>query len=201
MLKKFLHGIAFGAGFGIALVAVWVGATFFLLPRLVESEFASSGEPELSDRKTAELLHPQRGPARTVPEFRIFKDSERYEMTIPEGGGILTMTVLPTESEAQRPRTFQLWLTGTELWKIRTEETKVLIERMTYPSSDPVKSLDRVMRDNMGRGLGKSTMTVSQATIEGVRRGEECAEDDHLNGEFRMTTEGVLFLMPNEIKR
>jgi hypothetical protein len=201
MLKKFLHGVAFGAGFGIALVAVWIGTTFFLLPSYVETNFGSSDEPELSDPKTAELLPPQRGPARTVPEFRIFKDSERYEMTIPEGGGILSLAVLPTEAESQRPRTFQLWLTGTELWKIRTEETKVLIERMTYPSSDPVRSVDRVMRENMGRGLGKSKMTVSQATIEEVRWGEASTRDDHLNGEFRMTTEGVLFLMPNEIAR
>lgn len=201
MLKKFLYGLAFGAGFGIALVAVWIGASYFFLPRLVESSFEASREPEMSDPKTAELLAPKRDPARTVPEFKFFKDSERPEVMIPEGGGILAMVVLPTDPKAERPSTFQLWLTGQELWKIRTEEAKVSIERMSYPSSEPVRALDQMMRGGPGRGLGRSKMTVSLAMIDAVKRGEECAEDDRSNGEFRMTTEGVLFLMPNEMQR
>lgn len=42
MLKKFLHGLAFGAGFGIAFAAVVVAIWIFILPRVIETRFGES---------------------------------------------------------------------------------------------------------------------------------------------------------------
>lgn len=41
MLKKFLGGLVFGAGFGIAFVAVWVASFYFVVPVVLESRFGS----------------------------------------------------------------------------------------------------------------------------------------------------------------
>lgn len=41
MLKKFLNGLAFGAGFGIAFVAVWLAGFYYVVPTVLESRFGS----------------------------------------------------------------------------------------------------------------------------------------------------------------
>ena len=42
MLKKLLDGLIFGTGFGIAFVAIWIAAIYFILPSVMDSRFDSS---------------------------------------------------------------------------------------------------------------------------------------------------------------
>jgi hypothetical protein len=205
MLQKFLHGLAFGTGLAIALFVVWVGGSLFVVPALFESGFSETrdipAEPALSNPKVADLQPQLESGALVKPDYRIFNRAGRPGNAIPEGGGILGISVLPTELGAERPRTFQLWLTETELWKIRTEGTNVEIERDNYPTSTAETDMHRVLFERIGRGADQSTMSVSRTTVDAIKRGEPCDDDDHLNGEFRITTEGVLLMMPNPIKR
>lgn len=41
MLKKFINGLVFGAGFGMAFVAVWIIAIYFIFPAFVKGRFES----------------------------------------------------------------------------------------------------------------------------------------------------------------
>jgi len=204
MLKKFLYGLAFGAGFGIAMFVIWVGGSLVVLPTLLESKIVSTREateePVLSNPQRAEVEVPKSGAMLSTPDFSFYKRAERSEMKIPEGGGILAMTVLPTPADAERPRTFQLWLTETELWRIKTDGTTVEFEQGTYPTGDPVKEMNAIMGDLMRVGAGYSQTTVSWPMMAKLKRGEKC-DDSSLNGELKMTPQGAVFVMPNEMKR
>lgn len=49
MLKKFMDGLAFGAGFGITFVAIWFIAYYLVLPPMLESRFDSITESKLDE--------------------------------------------------------------------------------------------------------------------------------------------------------
>jgi hypothetical protein len=194
MLKKFIHGLIFGAGFGIAFVAIWIIGIWYLLPSIMETKFK---EPEFKNPKVAEILPPgESTTANTTREYSFFKHSGS-RMKIPDGGGILALAKLPTNATASRQRTFQLWLTATTLWQIRTTETVPRIEKLPYPESDPVEFLDNYVRDKVGPGAGQGTMTVSPYEIENLKNNVDSGRDDHMNGEFKITTEGVVFFLPD----
>ncbi len=99
--------------------------------------------------------------------------------------------------DAKRQRTFQLWLTETSLWKVRTTETTPEIEQLPYPDSDAVEFLDEFIRKNVGLGASQGTMTVSAYEIANIKNGVDSDRDDHMNGKFQITTEGVVFFLPN----
>ncbi len=58
MLKKLLDGLIFGTGFGIAFVAIWIVAVYFILPSVMESRLASS-----------EVIRPSENVVREVPSI------------------------------------------------------------------------------------------------------------------------------------
>jgi hypothetical protein len=52
LLKKFLHGLVFGSGFGVAFVAIWIVGIWYVIPRVMETKF---NEPEFDNPKVAEV--------------------------------------------------------------------------------------------------------------------------------------------------
>ena len=157
-------------------------------------------EPKFNNPKVAEVApSPEAVESITTREYSFFKNSGS-KMEIPEGGGILSLAKLPTGPKATRQRTFQLWLTATELWKIRTNETTPEIEKIPYPSSNPVDFLDEYINKNIGLGAAQGTMTVSANEIANIKNAVNSDRDNHMNGKFHITTEGVVFFLPNPFK-
>lgn len=197
MLKKFLSGLVFGAGFSIAFVAIWIVGVVYLLPRVVG---VSHKAPAFEHPKSAEVAKPDHSLAQgSSRKFDFFKNSEN-RMKIPENGGILSMSPVSTPADAERPNTYQLWLTHSELWQIRTVGKKTEIEKLSYPDGASVKTLDSLMRKNLGIAAMQSTMTVSGIQINKLKSSGESWRDDTLNGKLKITVEGVVFVMPNPYK-
>lgn len=194
MLKKFIHGLVFGAGFSIAFVAIWLIGMTYLLPKAFET---AQKEPEFKNPRTAEIAKPN--PSASVPssqEFSFFKNSEN-RMKIPDNGGILSMSPISTSSGSKRPRTYQLWLTHSELWQIKTTEENTEIEKLPYPEGASVKTLDSLMHENLGLASRQSIMTVSETEINNIKSTGKSWRGDSLNGKLKITVEGVIFILPN----
>lgn len=64
MFKKLLDGLIFGTGFGIAFVAVWIVAIYFILPGVMESRF-----------ETTEVIKPNENIVGKVPPL---SNTERF---------------------------------------------------------------------------------------------------------------------------
>jgi hypothetical protein len=194
MLKKFLNGLIFGTGFGIAFVIICVVGMTYLLPKTFEM---AQKEPEFKNPKTAEIAKPNSADL-VVPqkEYSFFKNSEN-RMKIPENGGILSMSPISTPVGSKRPSTYQLWLTHSELWQIRTFEDNSEIEKLPYPDGASVKTLDSLMHKNLGIASRQSTMTISETEINNIKSSSESWRDDTLNGKLKITVEGVIFILPN----
>ncbi len=192
MFKKFLQGLIFGSGFGIAFVTILIIGIYYIAPTIFRNEFK---ELEFTNPKEADGVTLQEDQVLKKRNYRFFKGKSTME--IPSGGGILAMTVLPTDKEAERPRTYQIWLTESELWQIRTNSDSPQIEKLPYPKSDPVEFIDKYMDDSIGAFSGISKMTVSMETLSELMHGGDTCRDDHLNGELILTKEGVVFVLPN----
>src|SRR5258708_19772843 len=108
-------------------------------------------------------------------------------MKIPEGGGVLAMALTTTTPGAKRPSTYQLWLTESVLWQIRTTEDKAQIERLTRPENATADDLDRLMREKLGPGPHKSTMTVSDTAIQTLKSAGTSWRDKNVDGEMSVT--------------
>lgn len=197
MLKKFLNGIIFGTGFGIAFVFICVAGMIYLLPKAFET---AENNPEFKNPKTAEIATPNSTDLSAPPkEYSFFKNSEN-RMKIPENGGILAMSPISTPVGSKRPSTYQLWLTHSELWQIRTIENKSEIEELPYPDGASVKTLDSLMHKSVGMASRQSTMTISETEINNIKSSGESTRDDTLNGKLKITVEGVVFILPNPYK-
>ena len=199
MLKKFFDGVIFGCGFAIALAALWtiwsIGMAYFM-PRMMESMVTTTKEPEFKNPADARIVVPAPGGAPEHKDFSFFKHSAD-RMTIPQGGGILAMSPMNTVNGSKRPSTYQLWLTESQLWQIRTVEEKVEIEELPYPANASVTSLDNLMRKSLGFAARQSTMTVSADELSRLKSGGGSSHDDSLNGKLRISVEGVVFVQPN----
>jgi hypothetical protein len=197
MLRKFFNGFLFGTGFGIAFVVIWVVGVIYLLPKALET---SHKEPTFENPQSAVIAEPDPSLApKSSREFSFFKDSEN-RMKIPENGGILSMSPTSTPAAAGRPNTYQLWLTHTELWQIRTVDDKTEIEKLPYPDGASVKTLDSLMHKNLGFAARQSTMTISDTEINKLKLSGESWREDSLNGKLKITVEGVVFILPNPYK-
>ncbi len=193
MLKKFMQGLLFGAGFSIAAWVSWYIGVVHVVPHIIE---AALEEPEFTEPHLAKITQPeQRNPVSTR-EFHFFKDAGN-RMQIPDGGGILSMSPMATASGSNRPSTYQLWLTHSELWQIRTIEDRVEVEQLPYPEGASVETLDSLMNENLGFNARQSTMTISAEGIGALGRGGDSWRDSSLNGKLTITTEGVVFVLPN----
>ena len=199
MWKKFLDGLMFGCGFSFALVAIWTAWTIgmaYFMPRIMDSAFTTTREPEFKKPVEAQIAEPMPGSAPERKDFSFFKHSGS-RMTIPPGGGILAMAPMNTAKGATRPSSYQLWMTESKLWQIRTVEEKVEIEELPYPANAGVADLDRLMRKNLGFAAGQGTMTVSADELATLKSSDRSSRDDSMNGKLRITAEGVAFVQPN----
>jgi hypothetical protein len=196
MLKKFGEGVVFGFGFAIALLLVWTIANFVVIPRLYTSLTSETKQPEFKSPKEAKVVEPD---PKTVLEEREFKFLKRSgaRMIVPPGGGILSMRALKTARGSQRPNTYQLWLTESKLWQIRTVEEKVEIEELPYPKEASGDALVEVMYEQIGVKYGHSSTTMSSDDIANLRRGVSSWRDQGFNGKLKMTKEGAVFVLPN----
>jgi len=199
MLKKFLDGVVFGCGFAFAFAAIWtiwtIGMAYFM-PRIMESVVTTTKEPEFKKPVDAQFVDPVPGGAPEKRDFSFFKHSAD-RMKIPQGGGILAMSPVNTAKGSKRPSTYQLWLTDSKLWQIRTVEEKVEIEELPYPANASVADLDSLMRNSLGLAARQSTMTVSADELSRLKSADNSSRDDSLNGKLRITVEGVVFVQPN----
>ena len=199
MLKKFLDGLLFGCGFAVALAAIWTIWSFgmaFFMPRMMDSALTTTREPEFKNPAEAQVAPPVPEGAPQSRDYAFFRHSAD-RMKIPEGGGLLAMSPMTTGKDARRPSTYQLWLTDSKLWQIRTIEEKVEIEELPYPANASVADLDRLMRKNLGVAGRQSTMTVSAIDLHGLKTAGTSSRDDSLNGKLRISAEGVVFVQPN----
>ena len=199
MLKKFLDGLVFGCGFAIALAALWTIWSFgmaYFMPRILDSAITATNEPEFKNPVDAQIVDPAPGGAPENKDYSFFKHSAE-RMKIPEGGGLLAMSPMNTGKGAKRPSTYQLWLTDSKLWQIRTVEDKAEIEELPYPANASVTDLDRLMRKSLGFAARQSTMTVSADELGRLKSTGGSSHDDSLNGKLRIGVEGVVFFQPN----
>jgi hypothetical protein len=199
MLKKFFDGLIFGCGFAFALAAIWtiwtIGMAYFM-PRVMDSVATKTKEPEFERPIDAQVVDPVPGGSAEERDFSFFKHAAD-RMKIPPGGGILAMSPITTAKGSKRPSTYQLWLTESKLWQIRTTEEKVEIEELPYPVNADVADLGGQMRKSLGFAARQSTMTVSADELSRLKSADRSSRDDSLNGSLRITVEGVVFVQPN----
>ena len=195
MFKKFLNGLVFGSGFAVAFVLIVYVGLQVIIPAVVNS---SDKTPELHDPKTAEVIEQE---SSTEPEvssnsgFSLYKNS-RAKMEIPDGGGILSIASVNTPTGNKHPSTYQLWITETEFWQVKTTEKKIEIERLEYPSVPPIDAVDTTIRKQAGYAM--STMTVNSKEVTSLKMGKGSWHDKDLNGKMKITEQGVVFIQPNE---
>ena len=189
-MHTFIRGFIFGLGFCVAVVVFGFASSVFVLPHFIEA----SHDPTFTNPETPDLVV-------RIPEsqskYSFFKSS-RTEMKVPPEGGILAMGVLSTPSGSKRPRTYQLWLTASELWQIQTDEQKPTVEQLPYPESGPVTALYRIQSEHVGNLSGSGTTTIGAAEIERLKQGFESNGESDLHGKLRITGKGVVFLEPDE---
>jgi hypothetical protein len=162
----------------------------------MESVTTETRVPKFESPTDAQVATPDPSAAKRNREFSFFKRSED-RMQVPKGGGILAMAPMSTPAGAKRPSTYQLWLTESALWQIRTTEDKAQIERLTRPENATADDLDRLMREKLGPGAHKGTMTVSDTEIQALKSAGSSWRDKSLNGKMSITVEGVVFVLPN----
>lgn len=196
MLRKFLDGLVFGAGFGIAFVLVWAIGMSYVMPRLVTSLTTETKQPGFENPREAKVAEPDPSIMPEKKEFSFFKHSDE-RMKIPSGGGILSMSPVTTVKGSKRPSTYQLWLTESKLWQIRTTEEKAEIEELPYPKNASVNDLDKLMSEKLGVASRQSTMTVSSEEIARLKSTGRSRRDESLNGKLKISVEGVVFIVPN----
>ena len=195
VLKKFRDGLVFGAGFAVAFLVVLGISMVFVIPRLMDSVTTQTRVPKFEKPTDAEIAKPDPSAAKSAHDFTFFKRSDR--MKIPHGGGILAMATTITQAVANRPSTYQLWLTESSLWQIQTSGDKAQVEQLPRPASASVEDLDRLMREKLGPAALQSTMTVSDMEIQKLRTVGSSSRDESLNGKLNITVEGVVFVLPN----
>ena len=195
MLKKFFEGIIFGVGLAISFALVYSIVLPIVLPFFVTSYATHTKEPIFENPSEAVVKEAVQEFESEQKEFNLFKS--RTQMVIPAGGGILSMSPITTAKGSKRPSTYQLWLTETALWQIRTVEEKVEIEELSYPKNGGGMALHDLMLKKIGMGSSQSSMTVSPVEISHIRTTGGSSQDETLNGILKITVEGVVFLLPN----
>ena len=191
MLKKFIHGMLFGAGFSIAFIAIWSVYIYLLIPGMIAN---SQPTTKLSQGKPVEVI-----PIDPNAERKYSLHIHPYsKMEVPDGGGILSIAIIEAPEDSKRPSTFQVWLTENNIYKIRTDGESPIVEEISYPDTDPVEYLNDLVRKNAGFRKGNSKMTIDINEVQRLKNGQKSLRDKHLNGSLRITTDGVVFFIPNE---
>jgi hypothetical protein len=198
MLKKFIHGFCFGAGMGIALVTIWLIAVSYVIPTSLE---------KMTDKMTNKSLNMSGArEAKVIPRNKISSKDRKYtlhkgseiERKIPSGGGMLSISVLEDDGQQERPSTFQGWVTESEAFIISTKEDTPTIKKVDYPKSKAVDYASKLVIDNIGFRKENMTLTISGDDVAKLKNGQSTDRCDFYNGIFRITEEGVVFLLPNK---
>ena len=195
MLKKFFEGIVFGLGLTISFVLVYFIVVPIALPHFFPLYATHTKEPRFENPSEAVVKGANPELESEQKEFSLFKS--RSQMTIPAGGGILAVSPTTTAKGSKRPSTYQLWLTETALWQIRTVEEKAEIEELPYPKTEGEMALSDLIAQKIGSGSPRSSMTVSPERISHIRATGGTSQDETLNGILKITVEGVVFVLPN----
>lgn len=192
MVRALIRGLLFGAAFGAAFLGVVVGAML-----------AFSGN-SIEFRPASKIDVPPGAPQSVVPlevvedkAFKLYK-GPAHKMEIPLGGGVLSIAVVDSPKNAKRPSTVQAWVTESNSYLIRTAEITPTVSSVPYPKSEPETYASKLVSDNAGFRQGNSTMTVPASDVEGLKQGVPSHQGEHLNGTLRVTSEGVVFFVPNE---
>ncbi|MDN3652749.1 hypothetical protein QWY77_08220 [Thalassotalea ponticola] len=196
MFKKFLSGLVFGSGFSIAFLLIAYIGIQVLIPLVINSQNKS---PEFQDSKSAEVIEQESSSNPQVSldrGFQLYKNS-RAKMEVPVGGGILSIASVETPSGNKYPSTYQLWITESEYWQVKTTEQDVEIEQLEYPEAMPIDAIDETMRKQAGHVM--STMTVHSETVTSLKMGKGTWHDKDMNGRMKITQEGVVFIQPNAL--
>lgn len=117
-------------------------------------------------------------------------------MEVPIGGGILSIASVNTPAGNKYPSTYQLWITESEFWQVKTTGQNVAIEQLKYPNILPIDAIDATMRKQAGYAM--STMTIHSETVTSLKMGKGSWHDQDMNGKTKITEEGVVFIQPNE---
>ncbi len=209
MGRIFVRGLIFGFGFVCALVIAVIGLNFaaqngYLGFRYIDFEpdveiARETREPEFSSPKKAEVA-PSAGQTIPLPKKQsLFRDKDGFEPSLSKGGGILAVVPMPTDDGSKRLRTYQLWLSDSEFWQIRTNDQGVEVEKLPYPETPTGDFLFQMVAANIGFVKGTSTISVSKSEIEMIRRKQKTRCDANLNGDMTITKNGIVFFMPNDV--
>ncbi len=76
MLKKFADGLAFGAGFSISFVVLWLIATIVIYPLYFESQ--------MSDISGAEIVFPDKNDDNSLTAYPAFDGEPFFDLSIEE---------------------------------------------------------------------------------------------------------------------
>ena len=194
MLKRFLNGLIAGGGFGVGFLVILVVGLGYVVPAIFDR---SVNQPVFSYPKKAELAVPG-----TVAEARSSRDYSFYKpatarMEIPDGGGVLAMSRLATPDSAQRIFSYQLWLTQTELWHIRTLGEEAEVEMLPYPEGAAVDALDALMAAGVGASPAELTMAIAEEDVLLIKAGKPTPRQSSVHGQFKATVDGVIFVLPD----
>ena len=58
MFKKFIDGLVFGAGFGLAFIVLWIVAIYFLLPTLAKNSIQTINSGPSTEVNTVPSIQP-----------------------------------------------------------------------------------------------------------------------------------------------
>ncbi|WP_413701982.1 hypothetical protein ACLKMH_10920 [Psychromonas sp. KJ10-10] len=195
MFKRFVNGIVFGSGFAIAFIFIAYIGLQVVIPTLINS---SNKTPEFNNVKSAEVIEQDASSTlkmTTDTNFNLYKNS-RAKMEVPQSGGILSIASVNTPAGNKYPSTYQLWITESEFWQIKTTEQNVEIEQLEYPNVLPIDAVDVTMRKQAGYAM--STMTINSEAVASLKMGKGSWHDQDMNGKTKITEEGVVFIQPNK---
>jgi hypothetical protein len=198
MIKRIFDGLLFGFGFAIAYIIIWSIWTYFVLPHTFgtfPSTYVAT-QPKFEKPKEAKVLVPDTTLIAENQDFNLIKGAGE-QMKIPNGGGILAMSIVATAKGSKRPSTYQLWLTKNKLWQIRTTEDKTEIEEIQYPKNATDSGLDELMYEALGTYAQNATMTVDADEINQLKSSGNLHCNESLNGKLKITANGVVFVLPN----
>ena len=197
MMRKLLHGLLLGAGFGLAFSVVVTVYFNLVLPQILNNQTKS---PDMSGGSTATVVPSEdtgQGIKYSKRKFKLHKGAT-HERRIPVNGGILSIAVIDTPENMNRPSTFQAWVTEKNAYIVTTEGETPTVKEVPYPEQKAVDYAGDLVRDGAGFREENMTVHVNHTEIEKLKAGMPAKRDEVLNGRYRITTEGVVFLLPNE---
>ena len=107
------------------------------------------------------------------------------------------MATTHTPAGSDRPNTYQMWLTETALWQIKTVGDKAEATPLTRPANASADLLRQLFHQHLGTPAN-STMTISADAIHEMKTSGNTTTSDRLNGTLGITAEGVVFVVPNQ---